>query len=67
MHSNFNERYTIFFNGDFSGEVQWVDKRRPDEVYVIPEDVVKLLKRSLCANLIDTMHDRLIDIMWEEL
>ena len=67
MHSNFNVKYTIFFDGDLSGEIKWIDKSNPDQEHTIPEDVVKLIKQSCCSNFINILHDRLTDIMWEEM
>ena len=67
MHSNFNERYTIFFNGDLSGEIKWIDKRCPEIEHTIPEDVVTLIKRSCCSTFVNLLHDRLTDIIWEEI
>ena len=67
MHCNFNTRYTIFFNGDLSGEIEWFDKEDPDrKKHIIPEDVVKLIKNACLTNFANILHDRVIDELWEE-
>ena len=67
MYNHFNKKYIIFFNEDFSGDVKWANFDQPNEERIIPADVVKLLKDSICANLLDTLYDKIKDIMWEVL
>lgn len=66
MHSHFNITHTIFFNGDLSGDVIWVDKTNPDKEHVIPEGVVKLIKNAYLNNIVNILQDKIIDRLWEE-
>ena len=56
-HSIFNSNYTIFFNGDLSGEMEWINRKNPEETHIIPEDVVRLIKMVCFQEFLNTLEE----------
>lgn len=60
MHSFDGKKYNIFFNGDFSGQIQFYDKESKTEVEIEGDDLVDFAKYIVGSKAIEAIEEALM-------